>query len=615
MRGSFERPGDDDGQRDEVEAGDTGADTGAEQKPLRLTWPEAVCGRIQPLLEPFHDGALGAADDRFVREHVASCAGCAARLRRYDEIDAVLRYAPAPRVGPELRTRLYTRIAATQQRRGIFGVQGMGRKQVGTQDAHERRSYWGAGRRSPAPRGVSASGRPGLITSWLNGVAAVAVVALLALLFNTLAGMPNRAGTPSQPTIKGQVIGTLDSLPKFSDYRAAFLDSQGMLRIVSADGEPVFRITQPGPLLPNTGLLRRVPAAPYYDVAVSQDGHYLAYVEGDEGVSAATTALPDGGPVAIVNLLTGKIVSLPVTTNDLSWSPDNRFLVATDVNNDSADINIIDAGAGSVRTLTPSFNGTQAFVPLVAGWIDAAHVAVFYQQGVGTPTPTMLTPTATPTAPATSTVSPTPSPSATPPAESVRQRLGSMDTNSGAIAYLAGLPDPSDVFLSPDGQEALLASNFSTSMAQVVDTKTGYKRSLPNIAATFAGRFRDLGNGSNWSLHSAWQPGAGHVLAVSLSIGNGNLASRQESGVWLLDLDSDSARQVLPGKYPLAWFPAPSQALVTCDPPDPDSSDAYPRDGAGVGTNVYAFSPVTQDGDVMPLAGGMVAFLGLVRTQ
>lgn len=603
MRGSFDQPGDADARRDTAEAGGTGE----EQESLRIVWPEAVCGRIQPLLETFHDGALGAADERFVREHVASCARCAARLRQYDEIDAVLRYAPAPQVGSELRTRLYTRIAATQQRRSLFGMQGLGRKQTGAWGAHERASNWGAGTRSPAPRGASGIGGPGLITNWLNGVAAIAVVALLALLFNTLTGLPNRARTSSESTIKGQVIGTLAGLPSLSDYHAAFLDHQGQLRFASADRKvfPPPTQSQPGLTLPNTGLLMRVPAAPYYDVAVSPDGHYLAYVEGDASVSAATIALPDGGPVAIVNLVTGDIVSMPVMANDLSWSPDGRFLVAPNVSNSSADVYIIDASAGSSRTLTPSFNGTQAFVPLVAGWIDASHVAVFYQLGASVATPTPQTPT----------VSLIASQTASPAAGTVRQRLGSLDTKSGAISYLADLPDPSDVFLSPDGQKALLAPNYYTPMAQVVDTKTGHIQPLPNIAAAFAGRFVDFVAGSNWSLHSAWQPGTGHVLAVSLSIGDGTIASRQESGIWLLDLDRDRATLVLHNEYPLAWFPSPSQALVTCDPPDRDSSGAYPRDGAGVGTKVYEFSPVMQDGDFVPVGGGMAAFLGLVRTK
>ena len=583
MRGSFEQPGDAEGRRDMAETGDMAA----EQEPLRVAWPEAACDRARPLLETFHDGALSGADERFVREHVASCARCAARLRRYNEIDAVLRSVPAPRVGPELRTQLYRRIAATQQRRGIFAVMGSWRKQ----EAPARTNYPGRSRRSYASDRASGIGRPSLVANWINGVAAIAVVALLALLFNTLTGMPYRTPMPSSTTTKGKVIGTLAGLPKFSDYRAAYIDFAGQLRIVSSDGVSSPSITQPGPTLPNAGLLLQTPAAPYYDVAISQDGHYLAYVEGDTSVRDAAT-LPDGygGPVAIANLTTGVVLSAAVVANDLSWSPDNRFVAAPDVAN-PADINIIDATTGVSRQLAVSYRGIQAPVPLVAGWIDTTHIAVFYQHSDSVPTPTA----------SQSTVS-------------VQQSLGSMDTRTGVISYLADLPDPSDVFLSQDGQQALLAPNYSTTMASVVDTRTGATRALPEISRAFAGKFAFLGAGGNWSLHSAWQPGTGHVLALSLAINSGSF--KQQPGIWLLDLDRDSATPVEDNAYPLAWFPAPSQALVTSEPPARDSSTgAYPEYGAGVGSKLYAFAPVEQGSEAIPLAGSMAAFLGLVRTE
>lgn len=592
MRGSFEHPDDADIRRGKAEAGDIAAG----QEPLRLSWPEAVCDRVRPLLETFHDGALRDADERFVRDHVASCARCTARLRHFDELDAVLRLAPTPRAGPELRTQLYARIAATQQRRSAFDAWGSWRKRMGKQHARARR---GSGPVPSARRGVFGIGRPGLVTSWINGVAAIAVVALLALLFNTLTGMPNRASVPESPVITGQALAPLAGLPAFSDYRAAYLDTQGQLRIVSVNGKSTPSNTQPGPTLPKVGLLTRMPAAPYYDVAVSQDGHYLAYVEGDASISDAATPLPNGGPVAVVNLKTGTILSMPVMTNDLTWSPDSRFLAAPDVT-DSAGINILDAAAGVAHRLAISFAGTQASVSLVAGWIDTIHVAVFYQHSASAPTPMS---TATEQAP-----------SAAQSGASTQQYLGSMDTRSGAISYLADLPDPSDVFLSPDGTQILLAPNYSTKMAYVIDTRTGRTRPLPTIANAFAEQFVDLGYGNDsWSLHSAWHPGTGHVLALSLSIGS-STTSTQKTGVWLLDLDNDNATLVHDNAYPLAWFPQPPQALVTCEPPPPDSLGSYPTDGAGVGSKLYMFAPVEQGGIAFSPAGSMVAFLGLVRT-
>jgi hypothetical protein len=230
----------------------------------------------------------------------------------------------------------------------------------------------------------------------------------------------------------------------------------------------------------------------------------------------------------------------------------------------------------------------------VAGWIDSAHVAVFYQQSDSTSAPT----------PAGSTTSQ--------PTGPVQQSLGSMDINSGAITYLADLPDPSDVFLSPDGKEVLLAPNFSTSMAHVVDTRTGQTRELRNISQAFVGKFADLGAGGNWSLHSAWQPGTGHVLALSLSVGS-NYA-RQDANVWLLDLDNDKATQVAGNVYPLAWSPESPQELLLCDPPHADAAGEYPPSGAGVGPMLYTKKLVAPGTTSPPLTDSMAVFLGLVRT-
>ncbi|MGZ3667878.1 MAG: hypothetical protein ACXVCO_17825, partial [Ktedonobacterales bacterium] len=229
-----------------------------------------------------------------------------------------------------------------------------------------------------------------------------------------------------------------------------------------------------------------------------------------------------------------------------------------------------------------------------AGWIDSAHIAVFYQQSESGP---VATPSAATASQSTGLV---------------QQSLGSLDIHSGAITYLADLPDPSDVFLSPDGREVLLAPNFSTSMAHVVDTRTGQTRELPHISDAFAGKFADLGAGGNWALHSAWQPGTGHVLALSLSVGSSY--ARQDANVWLLDLDNDKATQV-PGKaYPLAWSPESPQELLLCDLPHADATGEYPLGGAGVGPTLYTIQLTSPGTTSPPLTASMAVFLGLVRT-
>ncbi|HEY7835111.1 MAG TPA: zf-HC2 domain-containing protein, partial [Ktedonobacterales bacterium] len=74
--------------------------------------PTPECGRIAPLLEAFYDDALEAGEARRVAGHLAGCAYCTARLRRYEAVDQLVRAAPAPVAGPALRARLYRAIAA-----------------------------------------------------------------------------------------------------------------------------------------------------------------------------------------------------------------------------------------------------------------------------------------------------------------------------------------------------------------------------------------------------------------------------------------------------------------------------------------------------------------------
>ena len=77
--------------------------------------PPEQCAAFTAQLDAYYDGLLPAEDAHAVASHVAGCARCAARLDALAAADRLLRLAPAPRVGPELRQRLYGRIAAAQR--------------------------------------------------------------------------------------------------------------------------------------------------------------------------------------------------------------------------------------------------------------------------------------------------------------------------------------------------------------------------------------------------------------------------------------------------------------------------------------------------------------------
>ena len=142
--------------------------------------PAQVCDEVTPLLEAFHDGTLPAASARAVADHLLDCAACHARLDALAEVYRLVRSAPVPAPGPELRQRLYARIAAAGERRAE-PAQRAGRASLRLTSEDVMYDT------EPHPVYPTTSARPPRkFTRWLSAAAAVAIVALLAGVFVAL---------------------------------------------------------------------------------------------------------------------------------------------------------------------------------------------------------------------------------------------------------------------------------------------------------------------------------------------------------------------------------------------------------------------------------------------
>ena len=332
-------------------------------------------------------------------------------------------------------------------------------------------------------------------------------------------GTPTPTGTPS------------DALPTFSDWRAAYVSSDGHLQVITFDGKTDLI----GPALPNL-----TPAGLNFPTAgFAPNGHVLAY---------------DANGITIVDVATQPMVEHSVALggmNALAWSPDSSELAASD----GTTVYTVSANGGQPKQIQvqPLPKGWQAVNNQLLGWIDDTHVAV----------------TVVPNGPIYT------APDGTTWVTAVG--LGALDVTSGQLRVIAtisfpGLANPYFV-LSPDGKTALfynqsLRANPFTPDVELIDTQTGAREQLPRITqATHAG-FTAV----------AWQPGT-ETIAVS----NGDLQS------WVLDAQQDRATKLLTGHVVEGWAPNKGP-LIVATPGHPESSSG-PYDLTGSGP--YDLSAVT----------------------
>ena len=152
----------------------------------------SATAHIDDLLAAYHAGALPPAEMERVERHLRGCAACQAASQAV-ALDQLIRSAPAPTVGPELRQRVYARIAAATRAESAHAP---------VHPLHDKRA-------ARARTGTHAP-RPG--AGWLEGAAALVVVALLASVFWALP----RVRQPTQPgdgSHHGVISATVTTAP------------------------------------------------------------------------------------------------------------------------------------------------------------------------------------------------------------------------------------------------------------------------------------------------------------------------------------------------------------------------------------------------------------------
>ncbi len=558
----------------------------------------APCAGWAERLAAVHPDDLSPSARAALDAHVASCLACAAARAEYLLMDARMHDLPPTAPLPSLPPRLAQIWAAQSARSAEKRVQWNGRGAIGVTG----RSHSGSEQRMRTMKQSPTHQKPQhdpqrRPISWISGSATAAVVLLFALVLLTFA-RGQRPGSSAPPHATSPAIHVTPTFipPYGGRLYATYLGKDGRVHSVSPDGKQDL----PGPVLADSTIISQ-PFLGWANAAASPDGRYLAYIAGSD--------LNGSGAVAIVDMATGESVRASVMCSELFWSPDSTRLVADDYgSNGMGPVYVIDARTGRAAKVVATYQGHSMTIPRAIGWIDRAHAAVLVDQ----PAATARIPSTTGAGRQLSALSASLSGGG-------YLGLAALDVSSGAVRYLANVLSPPDVFLAPDGKEIFVASSLWQSTAEVIDTATGKVRPLPTITSAFAGQFVNIDNldyaeGGNWATHTAWKPGT-HILAISLGAWGpgtegGPPRAQQQAGVWLLDLDGDSATQITHDTYPLAWLSDGHALLISDLPP---ASVVF--GGRSVGPTMSELAPVARGAPQVVLTRSMVAFFGLAQVQ
>ncbi len=306
------------------------------------------------------------------------------------------------------------------------------------------------------------------------------------------------AAGPSTPTL---MPSAGHPLPAFSDWRAAYLGSDGVLHAATLDGQTDVA----GPELPGMDLA----GLGFASAGLSPNGHLLAYVT-DAGLNILDVSGRESvqGDPALGSIY------------QMYWSLDGSVLA-------------LDDGEGSLYLAKPS-NGlpNQHAKPvpgtpgrgigILLGWVDSTHVVV--------------------------TMNPT--------ADSIT--LGKLDVTSGTLQTIVTIRSSAlgtySFTLSPDGSEALFYNRRFrdqpyTPMVDLVGMTTGMVTPLPSLAAI-------MGSYSGFTSVS-WRPGSGTVAAST------GFAVNHDLKTWILDVTNDTAWHLADGYYAMGWSPSSSTLVVS----------------------------------------------------
>jgi hypothetical protein len=582
------------------------------------------CAEWAPLLAA---GArdVAPAERAALERHVAGCAACRAARAAYARMDGLIHGLPTPAALPALPPRLLAAWRAEDAAR-VSGRATPGRRSSAVEevvlddlfisdDGNEGMRTMptsntpGTDSVTTAPPAPRAPRPRRKVTAWLGGTAAVAVVALFALAFALLphGGVGPGVGPGARPGA-GQATATGHATPTMlptNGLSLAYLAQDGHLHYTGGIGP---RETT-GLALPDTAWISQ-PGNDDGPLAIAApDGSAIAYA-GGTGAQASTE-------VVIVKLASGTItrVRMPATGGqsevraaNLFWSPDGRQIAVDPYfEGNTGPISLIDVATGAAHVLP---NTSQ--VDRIAGWLDASHLAVIanFSASKAPPQPQGRIPASGQML-------------ALPFSGGPALEVDALDISGGALRHIVDLATnaPPDVFVSPDGKLIYVAPSTWVGTGYVVDPTTGATRDLPHISNTFTDRFTNIGNdgfakGGNWAVPMAWNPGT-HTVAMSLGAfgpgtEGGPAVAVQSAGVWVLDLDHDTATEVTANVYPLAWQADGNTLLVSNTPP---SSAAFSAQNGGLmaGPVVSILSSPTPGAGVKEAVQDLVVPFGLAK--
>jgi hypothetical protein len=571
------------------------------------------CARWEPLLAA-RSMDLSAADRDALDRHVSTCRGCAAVRAEYQRMDALILRLPAPVPLPDLPPRLLREWDQEDARGMAWPFASPQTRDTGTlPDEHVAlNGHVRDERLLPVQPTATSAHTPVSLRQrrFASGLGA-AVAAMLVLAFTLVFLAQSRGSTGPG---NGHQHGSTPAAT--TGWQAAYLASDGHLHTVTLDGAH----DTTGPLLPATGFIRQTDAG-WVDAAAAPDGRAIAYVTRPESTPVSTpvatqtnysTTGSDG--IAIVPVATGAVVRAAVPATNIFWSPDGSRLAADAyAYNGMGPAYLINPTTGAVTTIHAILNGRPANVYRIVGWLDSTHLAVLSDRGTSGAHLAMPANRGAHTTPLSDLLELSGGPALA---------VDVLDADTGALRQLVDVASPPDVFVSPDGRAMFIAPSPWVPTGYVVDATTGKTHDLPQISRIFADKFVNMdsaafGKSGNWAAMWAWQPGT-HTITLSLGAWGLGVDSRsgaygpahQVAGVWLLDLDHDTATAVTQNTYPLAWT-ADGHSLLMCDLPPSN----LPFGGRSVGPTLSLLTPVAVGGTVTPLAHHMLVFLGLVRAS
>lgn len=373
------------------------------------------------------------------------------------------------------------------------------------------------------------------------------VACLLLVMANTIAACALPLAHPraiTDATSAPANTAQSNTLPAFSDWRAAFLGEDGRAHAVTLDG----KTDVVGPMLPDltpSGVVIQ-------GEGISPNGQWLAY---------------DAAGLVIMNLATGKtFYSEGGLGFELAWAQDSSMLA---INRGDGALIMADTKTG---LLHPIPNEPENTVGNLLGWIDATHLAVtdianqtFGVTSYGEQYVTSIA-------------------------------VAALDITTGQIHILTTIRSQQlgqpRFFLSPDGR-TILFCNYGfrdypySPQVDEIDVATGNVISLPDIAQATGSAFSSL----------AWR-GATDEVAVSAN----SISGMQ---TWLLTLDQDRS-QPLPGSgYAAGWAPGTNLLVLTTGQDsiidaEPFTLMALPINKSGQASSII---PLTGEAMTFPFLG------------